>query len=74
MHPRNIQSLAIELFKVTGSLSNKIINDIFQTRKINYNFRLQTNSAVNCVKTQKFSLNLLKYFVSKVWKMVPLEI
>ena len=45
IHQRNIQSLAIELFKVKGNLSNNIMYDIFQTRKINYNLRSQTDFA-----------------------------
>ena len=48
--------------------------DIFQTRKINYNLRSQTDFACICVNTRKFGLNLLRYFASKVWSMVPLEI
>ena len=44
--------------------------DIFQTRKINYNLRSQTDYASICVNTKK----LLRYFASKVWSMVPLEI
>ena len=39
---------------------------IFQTRKINYKHRSQTDFASNCVNTNKFGLNLLKYFVYKV--------
>ena len=34
IYQRNIQSLAIELFKIKGNLSNNIMYDIFQTRKI----------------------------------------
>ena len=38
IHQRNIQSLAIKLFKFKGNLSNTIMYDIFQTRKLsNYN-------------------------------------
>ena len=48
--------------------------DISQTRKINYNLRSQTDFASNCVNTNKFGLNSLRYFASKVWSMVPLEI
>ena len=48
--------------------------DIFQTRKINYNLRSQTDFASTFVNTQKFGLNLLRYFASKVWSMIPLEI
>ena len=47
---------------------------IFQTRKINYNLKSQTEFASNCVNTNKFGLNSLRYFASKVWNMVPLEI
>ena len=74
IHQRNILSLAIELFKVKGNLSNDIMYDIFQTRKIKYNLRSQTKFASICVNTKKFSLNSLGYFTSKVWSMVPLEI
>ena len=50
---------------------------IYQTRKINYHLRSQTDFASICVNTNKFSLNLLRllrYFGSKVLSMVPLEI
>ena len=41
---RTIKSLAIELFKVKGNLSNNMY-DIFQTKKFNYNLRSQTDFA-----------------------------
>ena len=68
IHEKNIQSLTIELFKIKGNLSNNIMYDIFQTRKIDYNLRSQTDFASNCVNTNKFGLNLLRYFASKVWR------
>ena len=74
IHQRNFQSLAIELFKFKENLSNSIMYDIFQTRKINYNLRSQTDFASICVNTNKFGLNSLRYFASKVWSMVQLEI
>ena len=74
IHQRNIQSLAKELFKVKGNLSNNITYDFFQTREINYNLKSQNGFASNCVNTNKFSLNSLRYFVSKVWTMVSLKI
>ena len=43
IHQRNIQSLAIELFKAKESLSNNIMYNIFQTREISYNLRSQTD-------------------------------
>ena len=41
IHHRNIQSLAVELFKVKEHLSNAILSDIFPTRVLNYNLRSQ---------------------------------
>ena len=46
----------------------------FQTIKINYTLRSQTDFASNRVNTNKFGLCLPRYFASKVWKMIPLEI
>ena len=45
VHHRNIQSLAIELFKVKENLSNTVMNDILQTRTLTYNLRSQTDFA-----------------------------
>ena len=74
IHQKNIQSLALQLFKFKRNLSNNIMYDIFQTRKINYNLRSQTDFARNCANTNKFGLNSVRYFASKVWGMFPLEI
>ena len=43
IHHRNIQSLAIELFKVKQNLSNSMLCKIFQTGSISYNLRSQTD-------------------------------
>ena len=57
IHHGNIQSLAIELFKVKENLSNTIMSDIFLTRVLNYNLRSQTDFLRNTVNTTKFGLN-----------------
>ena len=66
IHHRNIQSLAIELFKVKENFSSTIMSDIFTTRVLNYNLRSQTDFLRNTVNTTKFGLNSLRYFASKV--------
>ena len=40
IHHSNIQSLAIELFKVKQNLSNSMLSNIFPTRSIGYNLKL----------------------------------
>ena len=71
---RNIQSLAIELFKIKTNVSNDIIYDIFNTTEKKYNLRSQTDFSGHCVNTNKFSINSLKFFATKVWEIVPFEI
>ena len=73
VHHRNIQSLAIELFKIKSGLSNNIMYDIFQTRSIRYDLRSQTDFSGHCVNTKKFGLNSLRFFAAKVWNIVPSE-
>ena len=53
---------------------NTITSDIFPTRVLNYNLRSQTDFFRNTVYTTKFVLNSLRYFASKVWSIIPIEI
>ena len=57
IHHRNIQSLAVELFKVKENISNTIINDIFPTSLLNYSLRSQTDFFRNTINTAKYVLN-----------------
>ena len=75
IHHKNIQSLAIELFKVEKEIANAILcNIIFPLRSIDYNLRPQTVFSIRSVNTTHFYLNSLQYFASKVWNMVLLEL
>ena len=64
VHFKNIQSLAIELFKVKENLLNTIMNDILQTR-------ILTDFARSFIYTSHFGLNSLRYFT--LWNIVPLR-
>ena len=74
IHQRNIQSLAIELFKAKLNLSNVIMCNILKRRTLDYNIRSQTDFVRDCVNTRRYGLNLLSYFAPKVWDMILLEI
>ena len=73
IHQRNIQSLAIELFKVKRNLSNVIMCNISKTRTLTYNLRPQTDFVRDCVNTRRYGLDSLNYFAPKFWDMIPLE-
>ena len=75
IHDRNIQSLAIELFKVKQNLSKSVLCNIFQTRSIKYNLRSQTGFIrTSNASTNQYGLKSMRCFASKVWQMIPLEI
>ena len=74
IHHRNIQSLAIGLFKVKNNLCNKIMGDIFETRNLHYNLRSQIHFIRTSVNNSSFGLSTLKYLTTKIWDIVPYEI
>ena len=50
------------------------MDDISQTRTLTYNLRSQTDFARYFVYTSLLGINSLRYFVSKVWNIVPSDI
>ena len=70
----NIQSLAIELFKVKRNLSHSMLSNIFPTRSISYNLRSQTDFIRSNASTSRYGLNSMRCFASKVWQMIPMKI
>ena len=71
IHHRNIQSLAIELFKIKNNLSVTLMNDIFQPTAVSYNLRSQIDFTRPNVNSEHFGISSLRYMAAKVWDMVP---
>ena len=74
IHHSNIQSLAIELFKVKRNLSSSLLSNIFPTRSISYNLKSQTDFIRSNTSTSQYGLNSMRCFASRVWQMIPMEI
>ena len=74
IHHRNIQSLAIELFKIKNNLSVTIMNYIFQPRAVSYNLRSQIDFTRPNVNSEHFGISSIRHMAVKVWDMVPNEI
>ena len=71
VHTRNIQVLAIEMFKTYKNLSPPIFNEIFQKRENTYNLRnftFFTIPAVNSVYNGSESISNLG---PRIWNLVP---
>ena len=75
IHQRNLQILAIEMFKVTNSLSPVLMNDIFKLRgeqiynlrKLSQFSRPKVNSVYNATESVSFSGPI-------IWDLVPNEL
>ena len=74
IHHRNIQSLAIELFKVKQNLSNSLLCNIITNLINKFNLRSQTDFIRSNASTSQYGLNSMRCFTSKVWQMILLEI
>ena len=74
IHHRNIQSLAIKLFKVKQNLSDSMLSNIFLTQSISYSLRSQTDFIRSNASTSQCGLNPMRCFPSKVWQIIPMEI
>ena len=62
IHHKNIQTLAIELYKVKNNLSNQIMQEVFEKHEsVDYNLRFQTDFVLPGVNTTYFNLHSLRY-------------
>ena len=72
IHHRNLQALAIEIFKTING-DNPLMKSIFVMKKTKYNLRgaaLYTNN----VNTVKYGTESLSFRGAKTWSMIPEEI
>ena len=69
---RNIQSLAIELYKFLHSLSPSIMKNVFHfNTNISYNLRSRSELYSRNPKTVKYGTETISYFAPKIWFLVP---
>ena len=70
IHERNIQALAVELFKIIHGLSPEIMKDILPLKeKNNYctNFPFKTRN----VHTVTYGTETISYLGPKIWSLIP---
>ena len=75
IHHKNIQALAIEMFKVKHKLCPDITSDIFKERTNNqYNLRNRNDFVIPRVHTVYHGTESITYLGPKIWDIVPEEI
>ena len=68
IHERNLQKLAIEMFKVNNGLSVQLVSENFHFAENHYNFRHQsgTKFKVDHVETETYGKQSISYFGRKI--------
>ena len=74
IHHRNLQQLAIEIYKVFNNLSSSLMSDLFSFRNTGYNLRGGSKLKPNTVKTVYYGTESISNLAPKIWEQVPDEI
>ena len=75
IHHQNIQTMAIEMYKIKHGLSANCFNNIFVNIDDDmYNLRSGCDFRVPSVNTENCGKNSLRYFGPVIWNMIPLRV
>ena len=75
IHHRNIQTLAIEIFKFLNGLSPQIMNEVFQVKSpAQYYLRDKNGLYSRNPKTVTYGTESVLFMTPKIWSIVPLEL
>ena len=75
VHFRNVQALAIELYKVVNGFSPDIMKDVFTLNENScYNTRNKRTFHSRHIRTVHFGSETLSHLAPKTWELVPEEI
>ena len=74
IHQKNIQALAILMYKVTNNIAPTIVSELFSFSNINYNLRSGSQFHQPSANNIWNGLETISYLGWKIWNMVPAEI
>ena len=70
-HHRNIQTLAVEIYKIKNNLNHPIMDFMFERRNDTYNLRNFQEFATKRKRTVKMDLETLNYKSPQLWSILP---
>ena len=71
VHHKNLQILAIEMYKVKHGIASDIMNDIFRKRKTSGSTRNPFSFETRNIKTVYHGSETVAYLASKIRKLAP---
>ena len=75
IHQRNVQSLAIEIYKYLHGLSPAILNEVFKVNEtIPYDLRMRNELYARNPKTVRYGTETVSFLSPKIWSLIPQNI
>ena len=71
IHERNIQRLAVEMYKVVNNLTPVYVKSVFPLSTNPYNLRNKQSYEVENIHTSRYGSETVSYLGPKTWAMVP---
>ena len=71
IHQRNLQKLAIEMYKIKHKLSPKPIQELFDQKVHLYNLRNKPQWKSNSVRTVGYGVETISFMGAKILEMIP---
>ena len=71
IHHRNLQFLAIEIYKALHNLSPPLMSELFQLKEVKYYLRQGKILISNNVKTAHNGTETISYLAPKIWQLIP---
>ena len=74
IHHRNLQLLAIEIFKTLHDLSPSFMSEIFKPSNTKYDLRNSNTLVSKNINTTNYGLETVSYLAPRIWEQIPEEI
>ena len=75
IYQRNVQSLAIKIYKYLHDLPPAIISEVFKVNKIiPYNSKVRNELYVRNPKTVRYGTDTISFLSPKIWSLIPQNI
>ena len=74
IHHRNLQLLAVEVYKILHDLSPSFMSELFKPSNTKYNLRNGNSLVSNNIKTTNYGLETVSYLAPRIWEQIPEEI
>ena len=73
MYDRNLQQMAIEMYKALNDLSSTLMSELFRVKERKYNLRNDNALVSNISQSTKYGLNNISHLAPKIWEIIPNE-